>query len=151
MDTPVLQILRAAGVPHQVRLHTRPVFTVEEAAQERGVRTDQIVKVMVCRSAQHFLVALVPGDRKLDLRRLARLVGVHGLSLATREESARASGYPLGAISPVGLPAALPLWIDRAIAEKEQVAISAGDPSAGVVLAAADLLHLLSGTLADLT
>jgi Cys-tRNA(Pro) deacylase len=134
-------VLDAAGVAYEVRTHSRDVFTVQEAAYER-----QIVKVIVVRRPSGELLAvLVPGDRKLSLNKLRHVLGVSRLRLASPEEIEASTGATVGAISPVGLHQVLQMYVDQHIAEEKDVAISSGDPGAGLLLAARDLLDLVGG------
>lgn len=151
MDTPVTRILDAVGVPYQLHIHSRDVFTVEEAAAERGVRPDQIVKVMLVRRSDHTLLAvLVPGHRRLSLKKLSQAIGDKRLTLATPTEIQAATGYTIGAISPLGLPAGVPIYADAGIAANPIIAISAGRHDAGLTLASAALLAILTVPLSDL-
>jgi prolyl-tRNA editing enzyme YbaK/EbsC (Cys-tRNA(Pro) deacylase) len=47
-----------------------------------------------------------------------------------------------GGITPVGLPAGWPIWVDGAVADTELVCIGAGVRGAKLVLPGADLLLL---------
>ena len=149
IQTRVTELLDEAGIPYEVRLHSRPVFTVDEAAEERGVHPRQIVKVMVVRPEKGGLVAvLIPGDRRLDLKKLRKSLDVKRIRLATSEEILSATGNPVGAISPIGLDE-MALFVDRRIAEEQQVAMSSSTPDAGILLASADLIELVGGEMGD--
>ena len=150
LETPVTRILDRTGIPYTLHLHSASVYTVEDAARERGVRPDQIVKVMVVRRSDHTLVAvLLPGDRRLSLKKLSAALGDRRLTLATPQEIEAATGYSIGAISPLGLPPAMPIYADVGIARNTIVAISSGSHDAGVSLRADDLLRLVGGIAGD--
>jgi len=150
MYTAVMRALDAAGIPYEVRPHSRSVFTVEEAAQERGVSAGQIVKVMLVRKSDHTLVAaLIPGDCRLSLKKLSLAIGDRRMTLATHAEIEAATGFTVGAISPIGLPAAMPIYADRHILLNETVAISSGSPDAGLLLKSVQLLTHVGGTMGD--
>lgn len=148
IQTPVTQALEAAGVPFAVRPHSRPVFTTEEAAEERGVRVSQIVKVMLAVDNQGRLLAvLIPGHRRLDLARLRQSLGDPSVRLLPAEQIAGRTGLTVGAISPVGIQRWAQVLVDEEILEEEFVAISAGVPEAGLLLRTEDLLRIVPGTL----
>jgi Cys-tRNA(Pro) deacylase len=149
LQTRVTELLDEAGITYEVRLHSRSVFTVDEAAVERGVHPRQLVKVMVVRPENQGLVAvLVPGDRRLDLKKLRQTLGVKRVRLATPDEIQLATGSPVGAISPIGLDE-MALFVDRGIAQEQIVAMSSGSPDAGILLASADLIELVGGEMGD--
>jgi len=142
--------LEAREIPYRVLSHHQAVYTVEEAARERGVRPDQVVKVMIVKGPSSFLAVLLPGDKRLSLRKLAEFVGHGRLKLASREEIVWVTGFPVGAVPPMGLArAGLSIYVDQRLAHQQIVTISSGDPEAGLELSAADLLSAVSGHLGD--
>lgn len=148
IQTPVTQALEAAGIPFAVRPHSRPVFTTEEAARERGVRVSQIVKVMLAADGQGRLWAvLIPGHRRLDLARLRQTLDDPSVRLLPAEQITERTGLTVGAISPVGIQRWAQVLVDEGILEEEYVAISAGVPEAGLLLRSEDLLRIVPGTL----
>jgi Cys-tRNA(Pro) deacylase len=152
METAVTRALDAASIPYELRPHSKPVFTVEEAARERGVRVAQIVKVMIVRLEESRLVAaLIPGDCRLNLKKLAAAAGVRRLTLAPGVDIERELGLTVGAISPMGIDAHTDVYIDATIRQEEIVAVSSGRPDAGVVLLSADLLRVVNGQQGDFT
>jgi Cys-tRNA(Pro) deacylase len=104
MKTNVMRQLDAAAVNYEVKLHSRQVFTSEDAAEERGVRISQIVKTMLLRlGGGECIAALIPGDRQLDTKQLRQLVGQKNVAMLPRDEVQSVSGYVPGAVSPIGL------------------------------------------------
>lgn len=149
-DTWVTRTLDAAGVPYELRPHSKCVYTTEEAAHERGVRVEQIVKVMIARTSTDELVAvLIPGDKRLDLDKLRGVLRDKKAGLASQDEIERVTGFTIGAISPVGINRFMPVYMDRGVLREEMVAISSGSPDAGLLLRSADLLRLVGGALGD--
>jgi Cys-tRNA(Pro) deacylase len=151
MQTRVTQILDEAGIEYRLKPHSRPVFTTQEAAQERGLPEAQIVKTMIVETpAGDTLVALVPGDRKLNWAGLRRASGQRRLTLIPRERIPDRTGYPAGAISPIGLPDAFTIYADSAFLDETMVSASSGSPEAGLLLRREDLFRLLRVTIADI-
>lgn len=149
MQTRVTQLLDKAGITYKLKPHKRPVYTSQEAAAERGVRLSQIVKTMLLKLPDgQVIVTLLPGNRQLDLKRVRKLVGVRKLSFVKREEVENLTGYIPGAISPLGMNHAYPLYLDETVLKEEWVDISSGEPDAGVELRSADLLRLVQATVA---
>jgi Cys-tRNA(Pro) deacylase len=150
MRTTAMQRLDEAGIAYVVRRHSRPVFTVEEAAAERGVSAGQIVKVVLVRKSDRTLAAaLLPGDRKLSLKKLSAALGDKRICMAPPALIEQTTGMTVGAISAAGLPAGMPIYVDEGVARQAQVAISSGDPEAGLLLASSDLLKLVGGVRGD--
>ncbi|WP_199524043.1 YbaK/EbsC family protein [Micromonospora craterilacus] len=66
MATPALDALAAAGIPHRVIRHGQ-VRSLDDAATARGVAVPDVVKTLVVRRDDDYLVVLVPGDRLTGL------------------------------------------------------------------------------------
>lgn len=146
MQTYVTDYLDQKKVPYKLKPHQRPVFTSEDAAAERGVKLCQIIKTMLLADKKgRTVVAVLPGDRKLDAKSLRKKAGIKGLQFMDREAIEQKTGMVVGAMAPVGGPLdGLPMFVDPDVFEEDLVDISSGDPSAGVELKSADLKQLLS-------
>ena len=141
------------GIPYQVLRHDHKAKNVEEAAAERGVPVQQIVKtLLVRRPDRRHLIALVRGDQRLSLKKLARLTKVKTLEMAPEADVSRITGYQIGAVAPVGLRRSdLSIFVDHHILEQPRVSISAGRHDAGLELATEDLIRAVGGQVADIT
>ena len=144
MREEVLRILVEAQVHYEVLVHSRPVYTTVDAARERGIPLSQGVKTMVLETRSgKVIAALIPGDRRLSRARCRAILG-EPASLAQPERVPELTGFPVGAVSPVGLAErGVRVLIDPALLRQEWVTISSGDPSAGVRLRSADLMRVL--------
>lgn len=150
VSTPVTQALDALGIPYRLHLHERPVRSLEQAARERGLRPEQIVRSLVFRLEDgSFVLVLMPGPGKVAWPKLRHHLGVSRLTTATAEEVRRVTGYEPGAVSPFGLPRPLRVLADRSLLDLEEVSLGAGIRDAGVVLSAADLVAALQPEFGD--
>jgi Cys-tRNA(Pro)/Cys-tRNA(Cys) deacylase len=141
------------GIPYDVVEQDHRAHSVEEAAEERGVPTEQVVKTLLTLgSDRRHVLALVRGDQRLSLKKLARIVGVKGLEMAPEKDVPRITGYRIGAVAPVGQRRSdVPVYVDRHILEQPRVSISAGRHDAGLELASDDLVRAVNGQVADIT
>jgi Cys-tRNA(Pro)/Cys-tRNA(Cys) deacylase len=151
--THAIRTLDEMGIPYQVLLQDHKAKNVEEAAAERGVPVDQIVKtLLVRRPDRKHVLALVRGDQRLSLKKLARIVGVKSLEMAPEPDVPRVTGYQIGAVAPLGLRRSdLPVYVDQHIQEQPRVSISAGRHDAGLELGTEDLIRAVGGRVADIT
>ena len=152
VDTKATRLLAAHGVAYLVLPHTTPVFTVAEAAAQRGVVAEEMVKSILLRetNGDRYVMACVLGPQRLDHRAVrAHLPGAWGrLTFAGAEEIVAVTGYPKGAVNPLCLPADVPVIFDEAISRLHRVNISAGNLMFGLELEAADLIRLAGAQLA---
>jgi Cys-tRNA(Pro) deacylase len=159
--THAIRALDEMGIPYRLVMHAHKAMNVEEAAAERGVPVRQVVKsLLVCQPAepprrsgdQQHVLALVRGDQRLSLKKLARLVGVKTLEMAPPADVPRVTGYQIGAVAPLGLRRDdVPIFVDAHVMEEARVSISAGRHDAGLELATEALIRAVGGQVADIT
>ena len=69
MKTSVMDYLKTAGIEYKIKRHSRDVYTCEDAARERGVKIEQIVKTMIVKKPDGELIAvLIPGNKRLNTK-----------------------------------------------------------------------------------
>jgi Cys-tRNA(Pro) deacylase len=149
-STPVTQALEALGIPYRLHVHERPLRSLAQAAEERGLQPGQIVRSLLFRlEDRSFVLVLAAGPGKVSWPRLRRHLGVTRLTTATPDEVRRATGYEPGAVSPIGLPSPLRILADRGLTAHDVVSIGAGIRNAGVVLKCGDLLKVVQPEMGD--
>ena len=151
--THAIRALDELGITYQVLVHDHKATNVEEAASERGVASHQVVKTLLVRAPdRQFYIALVRGDQRLSLKKLARVVGVKTLDMAPEKDVLRITGYRVGAVAPLGLRRAdVPIYVDHHIVEEPRVSISAGRHDAGLELDSQDLIRAVNGQLVEIS
>jgi len=149
--TPVTIALDAWGVSYRLHLHQGPISSVEQAARERGLIPEQIIRSLLFRLENgEFVLVLMPGPGKVSWPKLRRRLGVTRLTTAAAEIVQSITGYPPGSVSPYGLPSTVRLLADLRLLRHTTVSIGAGIPDAGVILRTEDLLRTLQPELDDL-
>src|SRR5947199_238595 len=81
-------------------------------------------------------------EPRLDLKLLAKALGVKKADLADPGVAERTTGYVVGGITPLGGRKALPVFIDETVSAFETAFISAGRRGLQLELAPADLVRL---------
>jgi len=152
-QTKITQLLDAHQIPYRLLPHNQPVFTVEAAAQQRGVVEEEMVKSILLRDkVGHYVMACVLGQARLD----PKAVRVHmppdwkRLYFASAEEIQTVTGCVQGAVAPLFLPEDVPVIFDEAVALQKKVNISSGDPMAGLELDPHDLIRVTAAQLAPI-
>ncbi len=140
-------------VPYKLLLHREAVYTVEAAAEQRGVVLGEMVKSILLRDRnRRYVMACVLGAERLDPKAVRKELGDRWkrLSFADASEIQTVTGYEMGAVAPLCLPQEMPVLMDQSIAQLARVNISSGDPMAGVEMAAWDLIRLAGARLASI-
>lgn len=142
--TPVGAELHARGIPFREFRHPGPISSLEQAAQERGQRPEQVVRSILFRLARdEYLMVLVAGPSQVDWKALRRLVGQSRLTMASADEVRDVTGYEIGAVSPFALPRPLRVLLDESVSRETEVSIGSGERGTTVILNTADLLRAL--------
>ncbi|MCU1546276.1 MAG: YbaK/prolyl-tRNA synthetase associated region [Homoserinimonas sp.] len=124
---------------------------LKHAAELLGIAPADIVKTLVVKHKDGtFLFALIPGDRQISWPKLRDIVGVNKLSLPDASVALAATGYPRGAITPLGSTTPWPVYADSHMTGK-RVSLGAGDPGYSAFVDADALLATLGATVADIT
>tara|TARA_B100000378_G_scaffold143356_1_gene115852 strand:+ start:826 stop:1314 length:489 start_codon:yes stop_codon:yes gene_type:complete len=135
-----------------VSFRERPAAkSLPEAAEALGIPPRSIVKTLVVkRSDDRCLFALVPGDRAISWPKLRALVGVNRLQLAPPDLAHAATGYERGTIVPVGSTNDLPIFADESIVG-ERIAMGAGAHGYSMFVDADAIIASYGAVVADIT
>lgn len=149
-STPATQALDALGIPYRLFLHSSPVASLEQAALERGLRPEQIVRSLVFR-VEHgsFVLILVAGPAQVAWPKLRHHLAVSRITTASASEVILSTGYAVGTVSPLGLASPLPILADRGLTDQEVLSVGAGVPNAGIILRRADLFSVIQPVIGD--
>lgn len=135
-------------------LHPYPVdeahLDARTVALAVGLLPSQVVKTLVAiDEGGHLLIAGVPADRELDLKKLARAAGVRRTTMVPVKDLRRLTGYVRGGVSPLGLKRPAPVFLQDGIALLDPVSVSAGRRGLQMFLAGRDLVLATSARVCD--
>ncbi|WP_240606833.1 YbaK/EbsC family protein [Microbacterium sp. Gd 4-13] len=135
-----------------IEVRERPAaHSLVDAAALLGIRPADIVKTLVVkRSDDTFLFALIPGDRAISWPKLRAIVGVNKLRLPEPELALEATGYERGTIVPIGSSTAWPVFADERIAGT-RIAMGAGAHGFSLFVDADALIEAYGATVADIS
>jgi Cys-tRNA(Pro) deacylase len=147
----VASFLRAAGAEARLEEFFEPTPTAADAARAVGCEPAQIVKSLVFDCDGRAVLVLVPGDRRANVRKVARAARCNAVEVASRERVLQATGYPAGSVAPFELRSVRRVVVDRAVLAHDVVWVGAGSPRHLAVLAPHELLRLTRGDAADVS
>lgn len=82
---------------------------------------------------ERFAACVLLATTRLDVNKVVRKkLGARKVSFADPEETRRITGMELGGVTPPGLPADLPLWVDARVMQRPFVILGAGTRSAKI-------------------
>lgn len=126
----VRQVLDAHHVRYREVSHEAR-FTAQEAAEAAHVSGKRFAKTVVLRllgdnGFSQYVMAVLPANEKVDLDRLAHLLGSRAVLASEKEIAALLPGIEAGAIPPLGELADLPVIVDRHLAETGWIVFHGG-------------------------
>ena len=111
-----------------------------------GVPLEESGNCIVVASKQEpkqYAACLVLSHTRLDVNgTVRRLMGVRKLSFASADETAALTGMLIGGVTPFGLPAGLPIYVDQLVLDLDAVVIGGGSRSQKLRIAPAALRAL---------
>ncbi|MBI4361186.1 YbaK/prolyl-tRNA synthetase associated domain-containing protein [Candidatus Micrarchaeota archaeon] len=136
------RILEEQGVSFQVIEHLE-VRTSEESALARGTSLSEGVKALLVRFERRgqtfFVVVNLPADKKLDLKKVKKVLQAEDVALAKPEEVVQKTGCELGAVPPFAHKEKMAILVDPRIFKQPWSAFNAGLKTKSIKMRSADL------------
>ena len=152
----VTRLLESKKVAFQVRLYDYDagVHSAVDVAQAVGLPAAQVFKTLVALADQPGkkpMLVVIPGPATLDLKALAKAVGVKKAKMASHEQAEALTDLQTGGISPLALiNKGFDIYLEQSATQFETIAVSAGQRGAQVQLAPKDLIKLTRARLISL-
>ena len=145
-----LEAARVLGHPVEVRRFPEGTKTAEDAARAIGCEVGQIVKSLVFSADGRAVLALTSGANRVDVDRLAGLVGAKEVRRASPEQARTATGFAVGGTPPFGHPERIHTLMDRDLLAYEEVWAACGTPDSVFRTTPGELQRTASAEVVDL-
>lgn len=137
------EFLVRTGVEHRILFHGE-TYSAEKASLELGVSLSDIAKTVVfVNENEEPLIVIMPGDRKVNQDKLARMLGSRKLRLANPQEVLEHTGYEPGAVPPVGHRKRMLAVVDESLLLKSKVYAGGGAVNATLEISPTDIVRIL--------
>ena len=131
------EILTARNVEFEIIHHEQEIRTAEEGADLLGIEIGQTAPALVVKSEDRYFALIISGDHgRIDLERVAEVLGCTRLQLAKPKEVQQITGYTVGSVSLI-LP--LPCIVDRGLFRYPYIYGGTGVPASTLKLDPHDL------------
>jgi Cys-tRNA(Pro)/Cys-tRNA(Cys) deacylase len=153
--TPAIDQLKALGINHNLHEYVHDAGAASyglEAAEKLGVVPARVFKTLVVDAGNNTLVvAVLPVNQQLNLKRMAKAVGAKKVAMANPAAVSRSSGYVLGGVSPLGQKRPLVTVIDESALVHSSIFVSGGQRGLEIELTAGDLANVTKATFGVIT
>lgn len=151
--TNAIRLLEAQNIFFEVRTYEvdESDLSAEHVAVLLGVEPERIFKTLILvNNENEHLVAVIPGNTQLDLKKMAKTSGSKNCEMLPMKELLNVTGYIRGGCSPVGMKKHFPTYIEETAQLFETIVISAGKRGLQIVLKPDDLIRAVRAEYADL-
>jgi Cys-tRNA(Pro)/Cys-tRNA(Cys) deacylase len=153
MKTLAARLLDQLKIAYELRAYevNEDELDAVTVARKVNMPPEATFKTLVARGDKTGVVmACIPGDAELDLKKFAAVTGNKKVELVPVKEIQALTGYIRGGVSPLGAKKKYPLWLDETALMHELISVSAGQRGLQMLLAPQDLQRAAQATLADL-
>ena len=145
MSTRAIQFLTQSNIPYQVVTYAHGQKGAVFASDATGYPLERTVKTLVVDLGEgQYALVLVPGNKKLSMKRLAKVCSVKRANMADTQTAERITGYLVGGISPFATKKKLPVIIEEGILKFDEIMINAGQRGIMLVMTPTDIRAVLA-------
>jgi Cys-tRNA(Pro) deacylase len=128
----------------------QPARSAAGVAAVLGLEISQVAKAVVFLADDRPVMAVLPGDEKVDFSKLKKSLEASKVKLATPEQILDLTGYLIGATPPVALVNQMPVYIDIRALKEEVLYVGGGEPNSILKIRSYDLVRVVEGDIVDI-
>ncbi len=119
--------------------------TAQDAANSLKCEVGAIVKSLLFRAENSFLICLIAGDKRCSLNKLKKILQKKDVSMANAEEVKKNTGFSIGGVAPVAHAISLDILIDKSLNRFSYIFAAAGHPNCVFKITYDDLIKITKG------
>jgi Cys-tRNA(Pro) deacylase len=147
----VENILKEFDVTQKVIILDSSARTALEAASSLGCEVGAIVKSLLFKTENSFILCLVAGDKKASLNKIKKKLNIKDVSMAAAEDVKTITGYPIGGVSPIGHLKKIDIFIDNSLERFTSLFAAAGHPNCVFKIDFKNLQKITYGSIKEIT
>ena len=124
--------------------------TAKDAAISLKCEVGAIVKSLLLRTEDNFILCLVSGDKRCSLNKVKKILNIKDVSMADAEQVKNQTGFSIGGVSPTAHLNKNKILIDVSLSRYEHVYAAAGHPNTIFKISYKQLIKLTKGTEEDI-
>ena len=144
------QFLNKNNVWHQFVTKPETIHTAD-AAQVTGIELHKVTKNLVSVTDNNeYVLLIVPGDSKVNLKEAAKILGVKKLKLVPFSDAEKISGYPPGGTPSIGHKTQMRTLIEKKLLNFDTVYCGGGSRDKLLEIRVQDIIELNDAIIAEL-
>ena len=124
--------------------------TALDAASALNCEVGAIVKSLLFKASDIFILCLISGDKRCSLNKLKKILSITNVSMATPKEVKSQTGYTIGGVSPLAHLNKINILIDNSLERFKNVFAAAGHPNCVFKIDFKNLQKITNGKIKDI-
>ena len=125
--------------------------TAKDAAKSLNCEVGAIVKSLVFRVDDTFLICLIAGDKRCSLNKLKKIIDKKDVCMANADEVKTNTGFSIGGVAPIAHLKKLNILIDQSLSRFQNVFAAAGHPNSIFKIEYNKLVQMTKGEVKEIT
>ena len=146
----VVKVLSKFDDSLRVEVLNSSARTAKEAAISLNCEVGAIVKSLLLRTEENFILCLVAGDKRCSLNKVKKILNMKDVSMADADQVKSQTGFSIGGVSPIAHLNKNKILIDTSLSRYEYVYAAAGHPNTIFKISYKQLIKLTEGTKEDI-
>ena len=146
----VVKVLSNFDASLKVEVLNSSARTAKDAATALNCEVGAIVKSLLLRTDDNFILCLVSGDKRCSLNKVKKILNKKDVSMADAEQVKSQTGFSIGGVSPIANLNKNKMLIDTSLSRYEYVYVAAGHPNTIFKISYKQLIKLTEGTKEDI-
>ena len=147
----VEKFLRKFNSEFKILVLEKTARTAQDAASSLKCEVGAIVKSLLFRTDDRFLICLISGDRRCSLNKLKKILVKKDVSMANADEVKKNTGFSIGGVSPIAHVKKLDVLIDKSLNRFENIYAAAGHPNCVFKITFSQLVEITNGLEKEMT
>ena len=124
--------------------------TAQDAAISLDCKVGAIVKSLLFRAENSYVLCLISGDKKCSLNKLKKITLKKDVCMANPDEVKTQTGYTIGGVSPVGHINNIEIYIDNSLERFDKIYAAAGHPNCVFEINFEKLIKITNGKVIEI-
>ena len=124
--------------------------TAQDAATALECNVGAIVKSLLFKTENTFILCLVAGDKRCSLDKIKKIKDKKDISMSSPEEVKTQTGYTIGGVSPIGHLEKIEIIIDNSLERFNELFAAAGHPNCVFKINFKDIQKITNGKVEDI-
>ena len=146
----VEKLLKEFDITQEVIVLDSSARTALEAASSLDCEVGAIIKSLLFKTENSFILCLIAGDKKGSLNKIKKTLNIKDASMAAADDVKNITGYTIGGVSPIGHLNKIDILIDNSLERFTSLFAAAGHPNCVFKIDFKNLQKITNGLIKDI-